>query len=200
MAESEIEEGGVNAGAALVSVAPEATVATAAAKRGMATIIGAHTIQHVYVNGFYAMVPTIYKQLGLVPIQAGIMDSVRWVSSGGSGIFVGFVVDMFRHRRGFFLGLSMVMLAGGYMLVSLAPSYGFIMLALVFAHIGSAMWHPPGIGLISEAFPKRRGLLISMHRSSGSVGDTLGPVLVGFLLVVITWKQVCSTGFLWQSW
>ncbi|MFC2059567.1 MFS transporter [Chloroflexota bacterium] len=153
------------------------------------TIIGTHTMTHLYSRGFYIMVPLIYQQLGLVPIQAGLMDAIRWTSSGLSGIFVGFIVDMYRHRRGLFLGLSMIMLSAGYFLVSLASTYWLIILALIFAHIGSAMWHPPGIGLISELFPKRRGLFIALHRATGSLGDTAGPLLVGFLLVTLTWQQ-----------
>ncbi|MFQ5827292.1 MAG: MFS transporter, partial [Dehalococcoidia bacterium] len=86
--------------------------------------------------------------------------------------------------------LSMVMLGVGYYLVGLAPTYGLILAALVFAHVGSAMWHPPALGLLSQRFPSRRGLVIAMHRSTGSLGDTAGPWVVGILLVALTWRGV----------
>ncbi len=159
------------------------------------TIIGAHTLTHVIPRSFYVMVPLIYQQFGLNPVQAGLMDAVRWVSSGLSGIFVGFLVDMYRHRRGSLLGISMAILGLGYFLVSLAPTFGLILCSLIIAHIGSAVWHPPGIGLLSEHYPKRRGLFIALHRSTGSLGDTVGPLLIGFLLVAITWQQTLQAMF-----
>jgi MFS family permease len=44
------------------------------------------------------------------------------------------------------------------------------------------MWHPPALGLLAQRFPARRGLFISMHRSTGNVGDWIGPLIVGVLL------------------
>ncbi len=158
------------------------------------TIIGAHTITHIYNRGFYVIIPVMYQQLGLVPIQAGLIDAVRWICGGLGSMLVGFFVDIYQHRRGFLLGLSLIILGGGYFLVSLAPTYGLILLALALASVGSAMWHPPGLGLLSERYPRRRGLLIALHRSSGSAGDTFSPLLVGFLLVTITWQQTLQAG------
>ncbi|MDZ4230412.1 MAG: MFS transporter [Dehalococcoidales bacterium] len=153
------------------------------------TIIGSHTMTHVYGHGFYVIIPEIYRQLGLVPLQAGLIDTVRSLCGGLGSMLVGFIVDIYKHRRGLFLGLSIMTMGVGYFLVSVAPNYALILMALALASIGNAMWHPPGLGLLSERYPRRRGLLIALHRSSGSVGDTLSPPLVGFLLVAITWQQ-----------
>lgn len=67
-------------------------------------------------------------------------------------------------------------------------------MALGLAHLGAALWHPAAISLLSESFPKRRGLLISLHRSSGSVGDTVGPIAVGLLLATMTWQSTLRAG------
>ena len=160
-------------------------------ERAMAgTIIGTHTMTHVYARGFLVIVPLIFQQMGLTYVQAGFMDTVRWLTSGLTSIIVGFYVDMFQHRRGLFLGLSMAMMGVGYYLVGLAPSYGLILAALIFAHIGSALWHPPALGLLSQRFPSRRGLVIALHRSTGSLGDFGGPLMVGFFLAYFTWRGV----------
>ena len=158
------------------------------------TIIGAHTMFHLYNRGFYIIVPLIYQQLNLIPVQAGAMDATRWISSGLVSMFTGFFVDMYRNRRGLFLGISIMIVAGGYFMVSLAPSYGLILLGLAIAGIGSGTWHPPSLGILSERYPRRRGFLIALHRSTGSVGDTVGPLLVGLLLVTITWQQILQAG------
>ena len=164
-------------------------------KRGVTSIIvGAHALTHIYNRSFYVIIPVIYQQLGLVPFQAGLMDAVRWIAGGLSSMVGGFFVDIYRYRRGLFLGVSLMLLGVGYFLAGLIPSYGFILLALALAHVGSDTWHPAAIGLLSEGYPDRRGLLIAIHRSAGSVGETVGPILVGFLLLVITWQQTLQAG------
>lgn len=146
------------------------------------SLITSHTLTHMYGHGFYVIIPQIYKQLGLTYTRTGFMDTARWLASGLSTLVGGFVVDMFQHRRGLFLGATMMMLGLSYFLVSLAPTYWWIVAALIVVGMGGAVWHPIALGLLSQRFPKRRGLVIAMHRASGSVGDTISPPLVGFLL------------------
>ncbi len=173
----------------------------------ISSLIGSHTLTHIYSQGFQVVIPRIYKDMGLVPIEAGLIDTVRWLSSGFFSLVVGFFVDMFQHRRGFFLGLSMAMIGLGYLLVSWAPTYFLILLAIAFAGIGGSIWHPPALGLLAQRFPKHRGLMMALHRSTGNLGDTLGPILVGFLMVGavsivgfrlvgpdLTWRHVLQVG------
>ncbi len=149
----------------------------------MATsLIGAHGLEHMYAHGFLALIPAIYDSLGLIPIQASLLTAVRQLASGLTSVFGGFVVDMFQERRGPILAFSMFLIAAGFFLVATLPVYGLILAALVVASAGSALWHPPALGLLSQRFPERRGLFISLHRSAGNVGDTIAPIVVGFLL------------------
>lgn len=165
-----------------------------------AALIGTHSLEHMYGHGFQVLLPAIYGAFGLVPIEAGLLVAVRQLSSGitstGSGIFV----DMVQHRRGQILAFSMALLGFGYLLVAISPTYNLMLAALVFASAGSALWHPPALGLLSQRFPQRRGLFISLHRSFGNVGDTLGPLLVGILLggLALWWMK----GEVWDgiSW
>ena len=82
----------------------------------------------------------------------------------------------------------------------MSPTYALILAALVFASAGSALWHPPALGLLAQRYPQRRGFMISLHRSFGNIGDTLGPLIVGILLggVALWWMD----GTVWDgiSW
>ena len=106
----------------------------------------------------------------------------------------GFFVDMFQHRRAHILAFSMSLIAIGYFLVSIAPTFGLILAALALASAGTALWHPPALGLLAQRFPKRRGLFISLHRSAGNVGDWLGPLIVGGLLAIVGWRWIVGGG------
>jgi MFS family permease len=62
--------------------------------------------------------------------------------------------------------------------------------ALAFTAGAGSIWHPAARSLLSQIYPKRRGFIISVDRSAGSVGDTLGPLAAGALLAYITWQQI----------
>ena len=146
------------------------------------TVIGAHTIEHMYGRGFLVLIPVIYVALQLNPITASLIDAVRQLAGGATSMSGGFFVDIFQHRRAQVLTLSLALIGVGYLLVALAPTYGLILAALAIASAGTAMWHPPALGLLAQRFPARRGLFISMHRSTGNLGDWIGPLVVGVLL------------------
>ena len=158
------------------------------------TLIGAHTLEHMYGRAFLVLIPQIYITLGLAPIQAGFLDAIRQLSGGATSMTGGFFVDMFQHRRAHILAFSMSLIAIGYFLVSLAPTFGLILAALALASAGTALWHPPALGLLAQRFPKRRGLFISLHRSAGNVGDWLGPLIVGGLLAIVGWRWIVGGG------
>ena len=146
------------------------------------TLIGAHTLEHMYGRGFLVLIPAIYVALGLNPITASLIDAVRQLAGGATSMSGGFFVDLFQHRRAQVLTISLVLIGVGYLLVAVAPTYGLILAALAIASAGTAMWHPPALGLLAQRFPARRGLFISMHRSTGNLGDWIGPLVVGVLL------------------
>ena len=153
-------------------------------------IVGGHSLTHFYNQGFLVIVPQIYDTLGLVPLQAGLIGAVQRGAGGAVSMVAGFAVDMFQHHRGVALGLSLALMGVGYMAITWVSNYGFILVGLAFASGGAALWHPPGLSVLSQRFPERKGFYISLHRSTGSVGDSISPVLVGGLLLVFTWQRV----------
>jgi FSR family fosmidomycin resistance protein-like MFS transporter len=92
----------------------------------------------------------------------------------------------------------MALIGLGYFLVSVSPTLSLIMVALLIASAGSALWHPPALGLLSQRFPARRGLFISLHRSTGNVGDMVGPLIAGGLLAWLSfsgsWRWIMGGG------
>ena len=160
-----------------------------------AGMIGVHGLEHLYGRSFLALMPAIYVSLGLAPLQAGVLDAVRQLAAGLTSTGGGFCADLLSYRRTQILAFSMLLIGAGYLTVAVAPIYAVVPAALAVAAAGSALWHPPALGYLSERFPERRGLFISLHRSSGNVGDTIGPVIIGALLLVVSWRWVAGGGF-----
>lgn len=158
------------------------------------TLIGAHGLEHIYAHSFPVIVTAIYESLALDPIQAGVMSAVRQLTGGLTSVGSGFFVDIFRYRSGQVLGISMGLIGLGYLLVAISPTYTILLAALVVASAGSALWHPPALGLLARRFPRQRGLYISLHRSMGNVGDLAGPLIAGALLGVVSWRWIMGGG------
>ena len=158
------------------------------------TLIGTHGLEHIYAHSFPVIVTAIYESMALDPIQAGVMSAVRQLTGGLTSVGSGFFVDIFRYRSGQVLGISMGLIGLGYLLVAISPTYTILLAALVVASAGSALWHPPALGLLARRFPRQRGLYISLHRSMGNVGDLAGPLIAGALLGVVSWRWIMGGG------
>ena len=158
-------------------------------------IITSHTLQHLYGHAFWVILPTIYTAMGLNPITAGLIGTVRMVGSGVSSTVGGFLIDRLQHRRLMILYLSLTAMGLGYFLVGVAPTYVLILGALMVASIAGSVWHPTARGLLSQIYPRRRGFMISVDRSAGSVGDSVGPLAAGFLLAYLLWQQIFLAAF-----
>ena len=148
-------------------------------------LISAHTMQHVYSRGFLVILPFMMESLGFGMLAAGIMDSIRRMSSGVASVGGGVLTDRFQHLRGHVLAGSIGLMGFGYLIIGLAPSYYVILVALGFAAAAGSIWHPPALGILSQRFPERRGFLISLHRSAGNLGETIAPLAFGLLLAVV---------------
>ena len=158
------------------------------------TLIGTHGLEHIYAHSFPVLVTAIYESMALDPIQAGVMSAVRQLTGGLTSVGSGFFVDIFRYRSGQVLGISMGLIGLGYLMVALSPTYTILLAALAVASAGSALWHPPALGLLARRFPSQRGLYISLHRSMGNVGDLAGPLIAGALLGVVSWRWIMGGG------
>ncbi len=153
-------------------------------------IIGSHVLQHMYGHGFFVLLTAMYTTLGLNPVSAGLVGTIRALGSGTASTLGGFLIDRFQHRRLAILYLSLITMGIGYLLVGLAPTFLLILVALAFTAGAGSIWHPAARSLLSQIYPERRGFMISVDRSAGSIGDTIGPLAAGGLLAYITWQQI----------
>lgn len=164
-------------------------------KRISAGIIAGHGFQHMYADGFLVLLPAIYDAFGLTPITASFLSAVRQGAGGLLTMGGGFVVDMFSGHRGLLLTGSLFAMGLGYMLAAASPNYTILLIALGVASAAGSFWHPVGLGILSQTYPHRRGLMMSLHRSAGNFGEVVTPLVVAGLLLFMTWRSVLVAGF-----
>ena len=165
------------------------------------TLVGAHAFEHLYAHSIPIIILAIITEFELGALSVGAVVAIRSIFGGITSTAGGFLVDLFHHRVALVLSISTFMIGLGYLLMSIAPSYALILCALALGSMGSALWHPPALGLLARRFPERRGLFISMHRSTGSIGDVIGPLAAGALIAgALTWSGGAGEGEVAVSW
>ena len=123
------------------------------------TLIGAHAFEHLYAHSIPLLAPIISGGPGSANAYAGTADSgnpfrslvasaARWEDSLWTCTTTGWPGSCRRAPSA--LGL-------GYLLMSIAPTYFLILAALSLGSVGSAMWHPPALGLLARRFPGTAG-------------------------------------------
>ena len=153
-------------------------------------VIASHSFHHAYGHAFFVILPVIYSSLGLSPIAVGALGAARMVAGGAAAMVGGVLIDRLQHRRLLILYVSLISMGAAYLLVGLAPTYALIVMALMLASLAGSVWHPTARGLLSQIYPHRRGFVISLDRSVGNIGDTVGPLVVGWLLVIVVWQRI----------
>lgn len=58
-----------------------------------------------------------------------------------------------------------------------------------FGAIGAGAFHPQSLAILSSAYSDRRALALGFHDSSGSLGEVLAPLTIGFLLTHVDWRS-----------
>ncbi|MBM3957548.1 MAG: MFS transporter, partial [Gemmatimonadetes bacterium] len=196
------------AGGAVAATPPAAAAPPALApavrrpREGMRVMLGlsaGHSIQHFYQQTLLLLLPHIKAELLLSDPAMGAIMTVRSIGSGVMNVPAGILADMFRRRVALLLTVSMSCLTLGYLFVGIAPRYWLILLAITLAGAGTSMWHAPSFSTLSARYPDRRGLALALHRSGGSIGDTIAPVVVGLLLGGVSFWGLNWGGFSWRT-
>jgi MFS family permease len=174
---------------------PEQALIEEKPKRVAGVIVAGHAFQHMYADGFLVLLPTISAAFGMTAVTEGLFSAIRQLAGGITTMGGGFLVDMFSGKRGLLLAGSLFLMGLGYMLIGIAPNYPVLLVTVALAAAAGSFWHPVGLGILSVSFPRRRALMMAIHRSAGNVGEVATPLLIWAALIFITWRQVLLGGF-----
>ncbi len=161
-----------------------------------ATVVLGHTVKHIYNSGLNSVIMAAIKDdMGLTGAQFGLLSTSQRITSGTTTMIAGYLGDRFANRSGLMLLISLGMMGISFYLLGSAPNYWLLMAVMLLVGIGPSLYHSPAIASLSRKFPDRRGFAISLHGTGGSVGEVVGPVLVGGLisgtyLVAFEWNDV----------
>ncbi len=160
-------------------------------RRRDAAVIALVGYAHGTSHFFHLLLPPLFPWLmpafGLSYTEAGFMMTVFFAVSGTGQALAGFVVDRYGSWRVLIGGMTVFVLAG--LALSVADSYGALLLAAGLAGLGNSIFHPADFSLLNRSVaPGRLGHAFSIHGLSGNLGWAAGPALAVAFAGGIGWR------------
>jgi MFS transporter, FSR family, fosmidomycin resistance protein len=161
---------------------PQAPKASEATMYKILFIIGlCHMLNDAIQAVVPAMFPILEKSMGLTFTQLGIIAfSLNMVSSVMQP-----VVGMFTDKKPmpYALPVGLTFTLFGVLGLGFAPSFGMVVLSVLFIGLGSAVFHPEGSRVAYMAAGNRRGLAQSIYQVGGNTGQAFAPLITALILV-----------------
>jgi len=142
------------------------------------------------------VLPAIMKEYGLTEVQAGWLNSLSSVGTFAGALIFGIIADMYGkgHKRSMTwvvaIGVAVVSGIATFFTKGLSSLY----IWRVIMGIGTGGSEPVNVAIIGEWWQKEnRGFAVGVHHTGFPFGQFVGPVLMGAILMVGTWRDA----FLW---
>ena len=152
-------------------------------------ILFAVSFCHLLNDMMQALLPAIYPSLKtsfhLNFTQIGLVTLAFQMTASLLQPAVGLYAD--KRPMPFSLPIGMVFTLVGLLVLSIAQSYGVLLLAAGLVGLGSSVFHPESSRVARMASGGRHGLAQSLFQVGGNIGSALGPLAAG--IVVLTWGQ-----------
>lgn len=146
---------------------------------------GANHYQGQMVSFLY---PEMMRELGFGPAQLGLLNAITLlIGQAVQGVY-GFLAPFASRCK--LLGLGNLVLGLATLLTGLVGSFSALIGTRTAAAVGASAQHPVGSSLLSGYFPEKRGAVLGLNTSISFIGSMLAPISVGFLLVLLGWRQV----------
>lgn len=143
--------------------------------------ITGHFLIDLYTPILPIILPLLIDTMGLSYFLAGLIVTAFNVVSSVTQPFVGLYSD----KTGWRASVPLCVLIGslGICLTVFTKSYLVLLMMVMGAAIGHALFHPSAMDLVYRlSSPAKRGMYNSIFTTSGSISYSLGPFIAGILI------------------
>lgn len=135
-----------------------------------------HLMVDLHQGAVPALLPALKDQLGLSYAETGLILSVLSVTASFAQPAIGYLSDIGRYPWLIPFGILLAPL--GMALLGFAPSYGWILAAVVLVGAGAAAYHPEAARTAASLAGSRQGTGMALWVVGGNFGYALGPLFV----------------------
>ncbi len=139
---------------------------------------GLNDLMQSVIPAVYPILKTAYRlDFG----QIGLITFANTVTASLLQPVVGLVTDARPKPYSLAIGMGFTLL--GLLLLSVAPTFGIVLLAVAFVGVGSAVFHPESSRVARLASGGRYGFAQSLFQVGGNAGSATGPLLAAFIVL-----------------
>ncbi|NEU58814.1 MFS transporter [Halorussus sp. MSC15.2] len=149
----------------------------------------AHAMVHTYELSIPILVTVWLDAFSVTPATIGLVVSMGYGLFGLGALPGGILADTYGSRP--LIIACLVGMGASFLLLSVAPSVGFVAVALLLWGAAASVYHPSGLSLISKGV-SQRGTAFAYHGMAGNLGIALGPLATALLLLAFDWRQVTA--------
>ncbi|MGH8397949.1 MAG: MFS transporter [Gammaproteobacteria bacterium] len=148
-------------------------------------VIGAVSFVHLLNDMMQSVIVAIYPLLkgefALSFFQIGAITLTFQLTASLLQPVVGMVTD--KHPLPYSLPIGMCFTLSGLLLLSVAPTYPILLLAVALIGCGSSVFHPESSRVARMASGGRYGLAQSVFQIGGNLGQALGPLFAAAIVL-----------------
>ena len=160
---------------------PAAPRAGSLVLRILVAISFCHFLNDMMQSLIPAMFPIFKASFHLSFSRVGLIALTGQLTASLLQPVVGLITD--RRPQPFSLPVGMGFTLGGLILLSRAPTFGLLLLAVALMGMGSSVLHPESSRVARMASGGQHGLAQSLFQVGGNAGGALGPLLAAFFIL-----------------
>lgn len=154
------------------------------------TVLFAVSLVHLFNDSIQSVIPAIFpilkETMSLSFSQIGAIGFVLNAVASVMQPVIGAYTD--RRPSPWLLPAGMAFTLFGMLMLGIAPSFWYVIFAVVLVGIGSAVFHPESSRVAYMAAGPRRGLAQSIFQVGGNAGQSLAPVLTYLVFIPLGQK------------
>ena len=167
--------------------------------RTVYSVLGAISFSHLLNDMIQSLILAIYplfkSEFALTFGQIGLITLTYQVTASLLQPIVGLYTD--KHPKPYSLPVGMGFTLAGLLLMSIAGSFGVLLIAAALVGCGSSVFHPESSRVARMASGGKHGLAQSLFQVGGNAGSSLGPLLAALIVIPhgqrsIAWFSVAA--------
>ena len=158
----------------------------------LAAISVCHGLNDLMQSVLPAVYPILKEAYNLDFGQIGLITFANQATASLLQPVVGSFTD--RKPKPYSLPMGMAFTLVGLLLLSVAPTYGAILLAVALVGIGSSVFHPESSRVARLASGGRHGFAQSLFQVGGNIGQSTGPLLAAYIVLPYGQRSIAWFG------
>ena len=138
------------------------------------------------------VLPAIIEEFGISNTTAGLLNSLNFIGISIGAILLGALGDSLGKgpRRAWTWGIAVLITIVAAIGTAFSRTVGGLAFWRVFMGAGTGGMEPVNVAMISEWWQKEnRGFAVGTHHTGFPIGQFVGPVLIGAVLAIATWRE-----------